>query len=123
MLNSCAFMGRLVKDPELRYTGNNVPVTTFTLAVERDIGEKQTDFIDFVAWRQTAEFITKYFVKGKMMAVLGSLQSRKWQDKNGNNRINWEVIVDSVYFCGKDETSHAVSAEDYVDEESGELPF
>lgn len=103
MLNQITLMGRLTRDPELRYTQNNVPVASFTLAVERDYGsreDRQTDFIDCVAWRHTGEFITKYFQKGGMAAVKGRLQIRNWEDDDGNKRRNAEVIVDSVYFCG-----------------------
>lgn len=103
MLNRIVIMGRLTRDPELRYTQSNTPVASFTLAVDRDFsgkdgGEKQTDFIDCVAWRQTGEFVNKYFSKGSMAVVSGRLQSRKWQDNQGNNRTSWEVNADSVYF-------------------------
>ena len=103
MLNHIVIMGRLTRDPELRYTQSQTPVVSFTVAVDRDFGgrdggEKQTDFIDCSAWRQTAEFVNKYFHKGSMIVVSGRLQSRKWQDREGNNRINWEVSADSVYF-------------------------
>ncbi len=103
MLNRIVIMGRLTRDPELRRTQSGVAVTTITVAVDRDYQsrdsqEKQTDFIDVVAWRSTAEFVSKYFTKGKMIVVDGSLQSRKWTDKNGQNRISWEVQADNVYF-------------------------
>jgi single-strand DNA-binding protein len=102
MLNKIFIMGRLTRDPELRRTQNGTAVTSFTLAVDRDFknadGTKDTDFIDVVAWRNTAEFVSKYFSKGRMIVVSGSLQSRKWQDRNGQNRISWEVIADNVYF-------------------------
>ena len=103
MLNHIVLMGRLTRDPELRYTGSNVPVASFRLAVDRDFGgrdgsERQTDFIDCVAWRQTGEFVSKYFRKGSMIVVSGRLQSRKWQDREGNNRTSWEVVADNVYF-------------------------
>lgn len=103
MLNRIVIMGRLTRDPELRYTQSNTPVASFTVAVDRDFsgkdgGEKQTDFIDCVAWRQTGEFVSKYFAKGSMAVVSGRLQSRKWQDNQGNNRTNWEVDADNVYF-------------------------
>lgn len=102
-LNHITIMGRLTKNPELRYTQSHTPVASFTVAVDRDFsgrdgGEKQTDFIDCVAWRQTAEFVSRYFSKGSMAVVSGRLQSRKWQDRDGNNRTNWEVLADSVYF-------------------------
>ena len=90
MLNVAAIMGRLVADPELRHTPNDIAVTTFTLAVDRSYSragtERQTDFIDVVAWRQTAEFVCKYFSKGRMMAVTGSIQTRNYEDKQGNKR-------------------------------------
>jgi len=103
MLNHITIMGRLTRDPELRYTQSQIPVASFTVAVDRDYsgrdgGEKQTDFIDCAAWRQTAEFVSKYFRKGSMAVVSGRLQSRKWQDRDGNNRTSWEVIADSCYF-------------------------
>ena len=103
MLNHITIMGRLTRDPELRHTQSNTPVASFTVAVDRDFsgrdgGEKQTDFIDCVAWRQTGEFVSKYFRKGSMIVVSGRLQSRKWQDRDGNNRTNWEVVADNVYF-------------------------
>ena len=94
MLNKIIVMGRITKDPELRRTQSGTPVTSITLAVDRDYqqgGEKQTDFIDVVAWRSTAEFIDKYLSKGRAVVVEGSLQSRKWTDKEGNKRISWEV--------------------------------
>lgn len=102
MLNSIIIMGRLVADPELRSTSSGVAVCSFRVAVDRDYtaqnGERQADFIDVVAWRQTAEFVTRYFSKGRMIIVQGSLQSRKWQDKDGNNRISWEIQADRVWF-------------------------
>jgi single-strand DNA-binding protein len=103
MLNHITIMGRLTRDPELRTTQSGVSVTSFTVAVDRDFGgrdggERQTDFIDCVAWRQTGEFVSKYFRKGSMIVVSGRLQSRKWQDRDGNNRTSWEVNADNVYF-------------------------
>lgn len=102
MLNHIAIMGRLVRDPELRYTGDSVPVANFTVAVDRDYqnegGERQADFIDCSAWRGTAEFVSKYFRKGSMIVVSGRLQSRKWEDSDGNKRTGWGIKVDSVYF-------------------------
>ena len=103
MLNHIVIMGRLTRDPELRTTQAGVSVTSFTVAVDRDFGgrdggERQTDFIDCVAWRQTGEFVSKYFHKGSMMVVSGRLQSRKWQDREGNNRTSWEINADNVYF-------------------------
>lgn len=102
MLNHVTLIGRMTADPELRYTGQNTAVCSFTLAVERDIkadGEKQTDFIDCVAWRQAAEFICKYFTKGNMTAVTGRLQLRDWKDKDGNKRRSAEVVTEHIYFC------------------------
>ena len=103
MLNHITIMGRLTRDPELRYTQSQTPVASFTLAVDRDFGgrdggEKQTDFIDCVAWRSTAEFVSKYFTKGRMAVVTGRLQIRNWQDKEGNKRRSAEVVADNVYF-------------------------
>ena len=103
MLNHIVIMGRLTRDPELRYTQSQTPVASFTVAVDRDFGgrdggEKQTDFIDCSAWRQTGEFVSKYFRKGSMIVVSGRMQSRKWQDRDGNNRTSWEVSADNVYF-------------------------
>lgn len=103
MLNHITLMGRLTRDPELRYTQSSTAVASFTLAVDRDFGgrdggEKQTDFIDIVAWRQTAEFVSKYFVKGAMAVVSGRLQIRDWQDKEGNKRRSAEVVAENVYF-------------------------
>lgn len=103
MLNTVALMGRLTADPELRYTGSNIPVTSFTLAVERDFksgdGEKQTDFINIVAWRNTAEFVSKWFRKGQLMAITGAIQTRKYQDRDGNNRTAVEVVAEHAYFA------------------------
>ena len=101
MLNHIVIMGRLTRDPELRYTQNNTPVVTFTLAIDRSYSrgqERQTDFIDIVAWRRTAEFVSQWFTKGMMAVVVGSIQSRRWQDKNGNNRTSIEVVADEVQF-------------------------
>lgn len=102
MLNICTFMGRLVRNPELRHTGSNIPVATFTIAVDRDRknqnGDKETDFIDVVAWRSTAEFVSKYFSKGQMAVVSGRLQLRDWTDKDGNKRRSAEIIAENVYF-------------------------
>ena len=103
MLNRIIIMGRLVRDPELRTTQSGVSVTSFTLAVDRDFksrdsGEKSTDFIDVVAWRQTAEFVCKYFTKGRMAIAEGRLQIRDWKDRDGNNRRSAEVVADNVYF-------------------------
>ena len=103
MLNHIVLMGRLTRDPELRYTGSNIPVATFRIAVDRDFGkgengERATDFIDIVAWRQTGEFVSKYFTKGRMIGVSGRLQIRSWTDKDGNKRRTAEVVADNCYF-------------------------
>ena len=102
MLNHIVIMGRLTRDPELRRTGSGTAVTSFSLAVDRDFksqsGEKETDFIDIVAWRSTAEFVSKYFTKGSMAVVSGRLQIRSWTDKDGNKRRTAEIVADNVYF-------------------------
>ena len=102
MLNHIVLMGRLTRDSELRRTANGVAVASFTLAVDRDFAaagaEKETDFIDIVAWRNTAEFVSKYFTKGRMAVVCGRLQIRNWNDKEGNKRRSAEVIAENVYF-------------------------
>ena len=103
MLNHITIMGRLTRDPELRRTGSGIAVASFTVAVDRDFGgrdggEKETDFIDCVAWRQTGEFVSKYFTKGSMIVVSGRLQIRNWTDKDGNKRRTAEVVADNCYF-------------------------
>ena len=103
MLNHITIMGRLTRDPELRRTGSGVAVASFSVAVDRDFsgrdgGEKETDFIDCVAWRNTGEFVSKYFTKGSMIVVSGRLQIRSWTDKDGNKRRTAEVVADNVYF-------------------------
>ena len=103
MLNHITIMGRLTRDPELRRTGSGIAVASFSVAVDRDFGgrdggEKETDFIDCVAWRQTGEFVSKYFTKGRMIVVSGRLQIRSWTDKDGNKRRTAEVVADNVYF-------------------------
>lgn len=113
MLNVAAIMGRLTTDPELRHTANGFAVTSFTLAVDRsfanrDTGERQTDFIDVVAWRGTAEFVCRYFTKGQMMAVDGSIQTRTYEDRQGNKRKAVEIQANNVSFCGsKRETENS----------------
>lgn len=104
MLNCIILMGRLVADPELRSTSSGISVCSFRIAVDRDFadkatGQRQADFIDIVAWRSTAEFVSRYFKKGQMIAVKGSLQSRNWQDKDGNKRTSYEVQADTVHFA------------------------
>ena len=103
MLNHIVLMGRLTRDPELRRTQSGTAVASFTIAVDRDYsskddGSKETDFVDIVAWRSTADFVSRYFSKGRMAVVSGRLQMRKWEDKNGNKRTSSEVVADSVYF-------------------------
>lgn len=104
MLNCAVLMGRLVADPELRTTATGISVTSFRIAVDRSFvrqgEERQADFIDIVAWRQTAEFVTRYFRKGSMIAVQGSIQTRSYEDKQGNKRTAVEVVADNVSFCG-----------------------
>ena len=111
MLNHITIMGRLTRDPELRRTGSGVAVASFTVAVDRDFGgqpgEKETDFIDCVAWRQTGEFVSKHFTRGRMIVVSGRLQIRSWNDKDGNKRRSAEVVADNCYFGdSKPEGSH-----------------
>ena len=134
-------MGRLTRDPELRRTGSGTAVTSFSLACDRDFksqsGDKETDFIDVVAWKNTAEFVSKYFSKGRMAVVEGRLQIRDWTDKSGNKRTTTEVVADNVYFAdskrsesndNQKENFNALSGRmsyDFVpiSEEDGELPF
>lgn len=142
MLNHITIMGRLTRDPELRRTGSGTAVASFTLAVDRDFGpkdggEKETDFIDCVAWRQTGEFVSKYFSKGRMAVVSGRLQIRSWTDKDGNKRRTAEVVADNVYFgdSKREESSGnsysgataypAAPAQDFamLDDDDSTLPF
>ena len=136
MLNKIIIMGRLTRDPEMRRTQGGTAVTSFTMAVDRDFksqsGEKETDFIDVVAWRSTAEFVAKYFTKGRMAVVEGRLQIRDWTDKDGNKRRNAEVLADNIYFgdAKKDVDSganrYAVGQFVEVDEDfdaDGDMPF
>ena len=116
MLNHIVIMGRLTRDPELRRTQSGVDVASFTLAVERDFtdratGRKETDFIDCVGWRQTAEFVSKWFKKGQMMAVEGRLQSREYTDKAGAKRKAWEIQADRCFFAGAARTENAAGAQ------------
>lgn len=108
-MNKAILMGRLTKDPELRMTGNQIPVCTFTIAVDRKFknasGERQVDFVPAIAWRKTAELISQHFTKGRMIAVVGSIQVRSWDDKEGNKRYATEVIVDEFSFTGESKTS------------------
>lgn len=115
-MNQWVGMGRLTRDPELRHTQSNIPVASFTLAVDRGYqkdGDKQTDFINCVAWRGRAEFAAKWFSKGDMMAVTGRLQMRDWQDRGGNKRISPEIVVDNVYFTGSKKESGGNAYSDY----------
>lgn len=130
MLNEITLMGRLTKDPELRYTQSQTPVASFTLAVDRDFtgkdgGEKQTDFVPCVAWKSTGEFASKYFSKGRMAVVSGRLQLRDWTDNEGNKRRTAEVVVDRMYFG--DSKKDAAQGEELQELEElpddGHLPF
>ena len=136
MLNHIVIMGRLVRDPELRRTGSGVAVASFRVAVDRDFapkdgGERKADFIDCVAWRQTGEFISKYFTKGRMIVVDGRLEMRDWTDKDGNKRRAVEIIANSVYFAdskpqeGPAAYSPASSSPGEFSEveDDGDLPF
>lgn len=135
MLNHITIMGRFTKDPEMRRTGSGVAVTSFTIACDRDFGqngEKETDFIDVTCWRNTAEFVSKYFTKGRMAVVSGRLQIRKWTDKNGIERRSAEVVADNVYFGDSKSSSNAQNfvpsgepLQDYavVDGDDSMLPF
>lgn len=133
MLNNVVIMGRLTRDPELRRTQSGTAVTSFTMAVDRDFksqsGEKETDFIDVVAWRNTGEFAAKYLAKGRMAAVEGRIQVRDWQDKDGNCRKSVEVVADNVYFAdskrdSKPQESRAVDEQEFDEiEDDGDLPF
>ena len=126
-------MGRLTAEPELKTTQNGISVCSFTVAVERNYsngGERQTDFINCVAWRQTAEFISRYFHKGSMIAINGSIQQRQYTDKDGNKRNAFEILVDNANFCGsKAENGNAADVQvddsnfDEVDIDDGDLPF
>ena len=141
MLNKVVIMGRFTKDPELRRTGSGAAVTSFSLACDRDFksqsGDKETDFIEVVAWKNTAEFVSKYFSKGRMAVVEGRLQIRDWTDKAGNKRTTAEVVADNVYFAdskrsesneNQKENFNALSGrlnDDFapISEEGGEIPF
>ena len=141
MLNKIIIMGRLTRDPELRRTGSGTAVTSFSLACDRDFksqsGDKETDFIEVVAWKNTAEFVSKYFSKGRMAVVDGRLQIRDWTDKDGGKRRSAEVIAENVYFAdskrsesndNQKENFNALSgrlSDDFVpiSEEDGEIPF
>lgn len=117
MLNTVILMGRLTADPELRTTNTNLSVLSFSVAVDRSYQsqgqERQTDFINCVAWRQNADFISKYFRKGQMIAIEGSIQTRSYEDKNGNKRTAFEVIVNRASFCGSKSETGAAPADRY----------
>lgn len=130
MLNRIIVMGRMTRDPELRRTNSGTAVASFTVAVDRDFkpqsGEKETDFIDVVAWRNTAEFVSKYFSKGRMAVVEGRLQIRDWTDKDGNKRRTAEIVADSVYFGdSKRDGGETVEPKGVFSEieDDGDLPF
>lgn len=131
MLNKIVIMGRLVRDPEKRTTQSGVSVVSFTVAVDRDFkngDEKVTDYIDCTAWRGTADFISKFFTKGRAIVVDGQLQSRKWQDKDGNNRVSWEVQAQNVYFADSKrnddgQQSKPQTFEEVASEDDEDLPF
>lgn len=138
MLNKVFIMGRMVRDPELRHTQSGTAVASFSLAVDRDFkdkttGERTTDFIDCVAWRGTAEFVSRFFTKGRMAVVVGSLQIRAWEDKEGNKRRTAEVIAESVYFGDSkrdpldklaDDAAPVAPAGEFTElDDDGELPF
>ncbi len=128
MLNHIVLMGRLTRDPELRRTGSGIAVASFTLAVDRDYAaqgaEKETDFVDIVAWRNTAEFVSRYFTKGRMAVVSGRLQIRNWTDKDGNKRRSAEVVADNVYFGdSKRDSAPAASGFDQTPSNSAPQPY
>ena len=140
MLNHIVLMGRLTRDPELRHTQSGTAVAGFSLAVERDFkgdtGDRETDFVDCVAWRSTAEFVSKYFTKGRMAIVEGRLQMRDWTDRDGNKRRSAEVVADHVYFGDSKreagtapgqitayQSSGEVDAFEELKDDDGELPF
>lgn len=134
MLNHIVLMGRLVNDPELRMTGSNTAVASFRVACDRDFkgkdGNKETDFVDIVCWRNTAEYACKYFSKGRMIVVAGRLQMRNWTDKDGNKRTSAEIVADNIYFGDSkredsfSDTSNAFSNPVSIDfDEDDTLPF
>lgn len=126
MLNNITIMGRLTKDPELKITSNDVKFCPFSVAVDREYGEKKTDFINCIAWRGTAEFINKYFAKGQMICCEGRMENNPYEDKEGKKRDSWGVNVSSVHFCGSKSESGDVKPVSVEWEElpdDGELPF
>lgn len=128
-MNQIVLIGRLTRNPEIRHTPQGTAVTSFAIAVDRPYvkdREKQTDFIDCVAWRGTAEFIAKYFAKGQQIALTGRLQMRQWTDKEGNKRISAEVIAEQAYFCEKKSEAYTPAAQQEfaeLDDDPGDLPF
>ena len=134
MLNIVTLMGRLTKDPELKHTPSNIAVCSFTIAIDRRFQrqgeERQTDFINIVTWRNTAEFVAKYFAKGKMINVVGSLQTRKWTDEQGNKRVAVEVVSNEVNFCGDNRNQNGQEPppppcdnDGFMESTDDELPF
>ena len=131
MLNKVIIMGRLVRDPELRRTSSGTAVASFTIACDRDFksdgGEREADFIECVAWRNTAEFVSKYFTKGRMAVVSGRLQTRNWTDKEGNKRKATEIVAESVYFGDskrEELQSYAAPQESFAElPDDGDIPF
>lgn len=128
MLNTVIIMGRLTADPELKKTQSGTSVISFTVAVDRRFQqkgeEKQADFINIVAWRQTAEFVEKYFSKGSMIAIRGSIQTRAYEDKNGNKRTAVEVVADEVSFCGSNVQKNGAQHDDFEEiPVTDDLPF
>lgn len=126
MLNKIFLMGRLTRDPELRHTGSGTPVCNFSIACNRDYkntdGERDVDYIDIVAWRQTAEFVSKYFTKGRMIVVEGRLQNKDWTDNSGAKRRSAEVVASSVYF-GDSKPRDSETGDGCTEDENGEVPF
>ena len=126
MLNVVAIMGRLVADPELRTTQSGINVVSFRIACDRNFArqgeQRQADFIDIVAWRQQAEFVSKYFQKGSLIAIEGSLQTRQYQDKNGNNRTAVEVVANNISFAGPKSSMAAIRAAEQLSERCSVLP-
>lgn len=127
MINNTVLQGRLTADPELKTTSNGISVTSFCIAVDRNYGQnKRTDFINIVAWRKTAEFVAKYFRKGQMILVVGSIQTRKYEDRNGNNRTAFEVVASEVEFGEKKQDSQGGQSQtSYMpaQNDNEELPF
>ena len=124
MLNLILIMGNITKDLVLRHTENGLPVTSFTVAVDRDFGKEGVDFIDVVAWRNTAEFAAKYLGKSRQVVVVGSLQNREWTDKQGNRRRSAEIVADRIYFADKRVSNEPADLpETFLQDVEGHLPF